>query len=548
MKRILSIIAIWSVLFTACEPIAETPSNAESNLMVATNIVTMSAAGGVGEIIYTISQPTEGAVLEATSTSEWISGITVGEKITFEVDANTTTEQRVGFINISYGAEEYTVGVQQVGKDEGNSSIKISLTPRKITAPAMGGSQSVSYLISGAEEGAIAKVKATDEWIGDIEVDAENITFVVAKNSSTQKRETKIQVSYSTAEATITVTQEGAVNEVILTASTTTARVGQSVTLRVEYAGEDVTSEAKICDYYTHKEFSNPVTFSEVGEYALYAKYNDMSSKLVSITVFTASAPDFPVDSDASNYNFMYRMLLIDHTGTDCGYCPLMMLRLKEMEESSEYNDYFNIAVAHSYNTSDAAYSLRAKTISNYYMSTLRIMTGYPTLTFNYQHGESAGSNMNYIKMNFDQLTKETADAGVAVSTKLDGNKIVVSASLKSKVACQYKFNILVLEDNIYSYQYNASESWMHYHNNAIRESYADIQYTDITGTEWGFVNGETTTHKVVEIPFSDSRVVKNNCKVLVIIAAKNAAYDDKYEVVNTTVCGLNESKPFEYR
>ena len=137
---------------------------------------------------------------------------------------------------------------------------------------------------------------------------------------------------------------------------------------------------------------------------------------------------------------------------------------------------------------------------------------------------------------------------GVAASAKLDGNKIVVSLSLKSKVARQYKFNVLVLEDNIYSYQYNASESWMHYHNNAIRESYADIVYTDITGADWGFVNNESTTHKVVEIPFTDNRVVKTNCKVLVIIAAKNAAYEDKFEVVNTALCGLDQSTTFEYR
>jgi phage gp45-like len=45
-----------------------------------------------------------------------------------------------------------------------------------------------------------------------------------------------------------------------------------------------------------------------------------------------------------------------------------------------------------------------------------------------------------------------------------------------------------------------------------------------------------------------NNRVVKANCKVLVIIAAKDANYNDKYEVVNTTMCDLGESKPFEYR
>ena len=123
-----------------------------------------------------------------------------------------------------------------------------------------------------------------------------------------------------------------------------------------------------------------------------------------------------------------------------------------------------------------------------------------------------------------------------------------MSASLKSQEADRYKFNILLLEDNIYGKQYGASESWMHTHNNAIRESYADIQYTDITGTEWGYVTAGSTTHKVIELPISNSKWVKQNCKVLVIIAAKSAEHDNMYEVVNTTMCGLDESKPFEYR
>ena len=91
----------------------------------------------------------------------------------------------------------------------------------------------------------------------------------------------------------------------------------------------------------------------------------------------------------------------------------------------------------------DAAYSLRAATISNYYKKTLCVMTGYPTLTFNYQHGIAAGYQIGSITTIFNSLKKETANAAVAVATKLDGDKVVVSASLKSKEADRYKFNIL---------------------------------------------------------------------------------------------------------
>lgn len=548
MKRVLSILATIGLLLTACEPMVQEPTNDESNLLISTPIVTIGAEGGIGEIIYTISQPTEGVEVEATTATEWIADITVAEKITFSVETNTSSEQRVGFINVNYGAEEYTIGVQQLGKEESGNYVKISLTPRKITAPAMGGAQSVSYTISGAEEEAIANVVSNNEWITDITVDAEQITFMVAKNSSSQEREAKLSVSYDTAEAIITVTQEGAVNNVTLTASTTTARVGESVTFRVEYAGEDVTSESSICDYYTNEEIANPMTFTEVSERAFYAKYDGASSKVLSISVFPASTPDFPADSDAANYNFKYRMLLIDHTGTDCGYCPNMMDELKIIEEDPAYNDYFNIAMAHSYNTSDPAYSNTALTIRYYYQKTLGVLTGFPTLTYNYQYKNSANANITYIKSNFQKLKKESQDAAVAVSTKLDGDKIIISASLKSKRARHYKFNILLLEDNIYGSQYGAYYDWMNYHNNAIRSSYAPISQSDISGAEWGYVNANSVQHKVFEMTIENSRIVKQNCKVLVIIAAQDSDYENKYEVINTTMCELNQSAPFEYR
>ena len=550
MKIFFALFTFAALLFSSCESITLPDNgNDEKNLLITESVIDVTAKGGEFAISYTISQECEGVVLTATSTTKWISNITVGDKITFSVAENQSSEQRVGFINIGYGADEYTVGVQQRSKED-YGDIKIALSPRRITISAKGGTSEVLYKIVGAEdEEAMPTISSTTaDWLSDFAIDTEKITFTVAKNSTSEERKTTLTLSYDTAVADLTIIQEASKEEAVITASSSAVRVGEAVTFAVEFAGEDVTAESTIFDYYSNAEVSNPVTFSEVGERAVYAMYNGIKSNVASISVFSASAPSFPQDSNPHNFDFKYRMLLIDHTGTDCGYCPYMMQSLKSFEANSEYNDYFNIAMSHSYNIGDAAYSLRAATISNYYKKTLGVMTGYPTLTFNYQHGIAAGYQISSITTIFNSLKKETANAAVAVATKLDGDKVVVSASLKSKEADRYKFNILLLEDNIYSKQYNASESWMNYHNNAIRESHADIQYTDITGTEWGYVTAGSTTHKVIEIPISDSRWVKQNCKVLVIIAAKNDKYDNMYEVVNTTMCSINESKPFEYR
>lgn len=548
MKRLFAILSIIGLLLTSCEPIIETPSTDEDNLLVNTKILYFSAEGGNGEIEYSISQPTEGLVLEARSDNDWISNIAIDNRITFAVEANQDAQQRIGFIKIGYGAESYTVTVQQSGNSNTGGSVTIIIAERKKEIDAKGGTYEIGYTISGAEEGIVPDVEANAEWIEQISIDSEKLTFVAANNSSNEERKATITLSYDEAVAKATITQKGTVYEVVITASSTIVRAGQSVTFNVEYAGEDVTQEATICDYYTHNEMPNPTTFDEVGEYAIIAKYNNSTSKLISIIVYPASAPDFPVDSDALNYNFKYRMLLIDHTGTDCGYCPYMMQSLKEIEEDSAFNDYFNIAMAHSYNTSDAAYSYTALTMRYYYQKTLNVLTGFPTLTYNYQYANSASSNISYIKQHFNKLKKESTDAAVAVAAKLDGDKIVVSASLKSKVARLYKVNILLLEDDIYCKQYGAWETWMSTHNNAIRASYATISQNDISGAEWGYVAAESTSHKVFELPIENTNWVKSNCKVLVIIAAQDANYGNKYEVVNTTMCDLNESKPFEYR
>jgi thiol-disulfide isomerase/thioredoxin len=545
MRKLLLFAALIATMFASCDMLEDRPSSDESNFLVLTKLVEIAAEGGEGVIEYTISQPTEGLEVSATTNDEWITNITVEKSVRFSVAENKDKEQRVGFITLAYGAEEHTVGVQQAG-GSGNS-VTIFLEQRKLEVTAKGGEYEIGYTMSGAEEGAIPEVKCEAEWIDELNIDGEKLSFVVAKNPSVEQRKANITLSYGGVAVQAVITQKGATHEVILTVSNTTPRVGQSITFSVEYAGEDVTSEAKICNYYTSEVIANPVTFNEVGEHAIVAKYDGQTSNDVSVAVYSAVTPDFPVDGDAENYNFKYRMLLIDHTGTDCGYCPYMMQSLKEIEEDPAYNDYFNIAMAHSYNMSDPAFSNSALTMRYYYQKTLKVLTGFPTLTFNYQYPDSAGSNISYIYRHLDTLKKERQSAAVAVATKIDGDKIVVSASLKSKEARHYKFNIFLLEDNIYGSQSNAYESWMNIHNNAIRDSYSVLSNSDITGSDWGYISAESTSSKVFEMAIPSTVIRRSELKVLVVIAAQDSQYNNKYEVVNTTMCKLGASVPFEY-
>ena len=123
----------------ACEPMTETPVGGdEDNLVVLTSVINIDAEGGEAEIPYTISQPTEGVTLEATTTSEWVT-ITVAESIHLTIAPNTAAESRVAIINITYGADECGVAVQQAGAmSDNDGGAKITVQPRKVKVSAAG--------------------------------------------------------------------------------------------------------------------------------------------------------------------------------------------------------------------------------------------------------------------------------------------------------------------------------------------------------------------------------------------------------------------------
>lgn len=74
-----------------------------------------TAEGGKGEIEYEIINPIEGTEVEAEADVEWIA-VTVGEKIAFVVEGNTTTEAREGKITATYGDLSFDVKVKQAAK------------------------------------------------------------------------------------------------------------------------------------------------------------------------------------------------------------------------------------------------------------------------------------------------------------------------------------------------------------------------------------------------------------------------------------------------
>jgi hypothetical protein len=174
-------------------------------------------------------------------------------------------------------------------------------------------------------------------------------------------------------------------------------------------------------------------------------------------------------------------------------------------------------------------------------------LTGFPSFTTNFCFNYTGKF---YLEQRIDDFWDENVSASIALSTRLEGKKLVVNAAVKSSKTQNIKLALWLLEDDIYEYQYNASASWMHTHHNVMRDALTPISSTDISGMDFGYVAENTTYERVItfdEIYVANSWKL-NNCKLIAIISAPNSKYNGKYEVVNTAICEFNDSIGFDYK
>jgi hypothetical protein len=329
-----------------------------------------------------------------------------------------------------------------------------------------------------------------------------------------------------------------AVGEVTLTAESV-VEVNTPITFVVtDNDGVDVTADAVIFDKsHDFAQVSNPFTPTEDGDYTFYAVVGDAISNDVKVSV-SPTVPALPEDTDVTNTSFAHHILLVDHTGTDCGYCPQMMKALKEIEDGGEFHGKYYEAMAHSYNTSDPAYSGAAASVSSHFR-----FEGYPALTYNFYHPTNSSYNAAHIKGQINALWKENADAGIAASTSLATKSVVVNAEVKAAVDGEYSITAWLLEDGIEARQTNATESWMNIHNNAIRQTPST---SVISGYEVGALEAGKTATQIINLKITRDSWNRDNMKVMVIVSKKNDK--GKYDVANVAICPINDSITYDYK
>lgn len=99
--------AVAAVALVGCKEDNPEPVPAPVITLESESTVSFFAAGGNGEIKYSIANPVEGVTLHADCEADWVTDVTAGEaNVTFNVAENADEEVRNAEIVLSYeGAE-----------------------------------------------------------------------------------------------------------------------------------------------------------------------------------------------------------------------------------------------------------------------------------------------------------------------------------------------------------------------------------------------------------------------------------------------------------
>ena len=113
MKKIL-IFLVAALSFAACNNDNPTPSDTTPHLtLTSESSIWFEVDGGEGVITYTLENAVEGTSLTATCDDQWVTNLTAGETVTFEVAANTTEAVRETKVVVAYGKASFEVAIKQ---------------------------------------------------------------------------------------------------------------------------------------------------------------------------------------------------------------------------------------------------------------------------------------------------------------------------------------------------------------------------------------------------------------------------------------------------
>ena len=295
----------------------------------------------------------------------------------------------------------------------------------------------------------------------------------------------------------------------------------------------------------------------DTGTFTFYVTYNITEStkdKPISVQVINDAIPDRAEDPNPTSTSFKRRAMVMQFTGTDCGYCPYIIEPLETMAADAAYKDKFSWAAIHTFNSDDPAAPCNSSDYNKLsFAQAYGGITGYPTVLFDLtsQVGNlgSVAVNLANLKKAVDNSVANPASAGISATMTLDENNRVVTArvSVKAKDAKVYRVSMWVLEDKISGGQ-NGSTT-IKSHDNALRYvargADGSADYYGYPLNEGKAMSAGQVCDYVFAVNISNQSVRLANCQLLFFVTT---SVGNSYTVVNSAVTkDLKTTLPFEY-
>ncbi len=339
------------------------------------------------------------------------------------------------------------------------------------------------------------------------------------------------------------------------------------VTFYVTLDGERLTDGYVIYDKNDNPLSGDTFSSTQMGEYEFWAEYGAAQTDgytYVSVLAVPPTAPEnAPVDSNPSATNFKRNVMLLQFTGTGCGYCPGVVTGIHQARELADWEnrDNFLVAAAHigSYAGNDPAKLEEGKIIDDVYA-----VTGYPDLVVDLKKGtRNVYGNKEYIKSQVDKAMKRVdTKGGIAVNAAYHPDKqyVVLRAWVKAAATDSFRVGAWLLQDKIKATQTLASDvnkdDRINYneHNNCIRafRSQKSKNSEDFTGLDLGTISaGETKSMefnfpvKMKKWKLKDETEAAENLRLLVFISTKES--DGSWCVNNVIEAPVNGEVSFQY-
>lgn len=437
-------------------------------------------------------------------------------------------------------------------------------TPEKLTA-----SVSPSEITADGQSKAVFTVKYGDKAVSNVkayvngaETALSALTFTT-KTAGTYKfyftYEWKTGETVKSNEVTVTAKaaeQSGDGSGLTMEVDNTVIPINTGrATFTIKFNGKVVESGYKIYKNGTETKLPTDANkkpyfkSKDTGTFTFYVTYNITEStkdKPISVQVINDAIPDRAEDPNPSSTSFKRRALVMQYTGTQCGYCPYMIRPLETLAADADYKNKFTWVAIHTFTDNDPA---KPSNSADY--EKLRV-SGYPTVLVDYSQVSFAHNdavNLGALKKGIDNSMANPASAGISATMTLDENNRVVTArvSVKAKDAKVYRVNMWLLEDKISGAQ-NGDPN-INSHDNAVRYvargTDGSADYNGYPLNEGKAMTAGQVCDYVFSINISDQSIRLANCQLALFVTT---SVGNSYAVVNSAVTkDLKTAMPFEY-